>query len=217
MRNMKMITSFKSAIRRMLGLPGDARRYAQLFPRVREAQAKRIMEVGTWRGDRAVQMIEVAKKMHPANHVEYYGFDLFEVMSPDQYQREISKQPPSQEEVEQKLNATGAGIHLFKGNTLQTMPRVVPKLPIMDFVFIDGGHSLETIANDWHYTEKLMGPHTIVIFDDYWPYRTDAGAKPIVDGIDTHTFSVEILPVQDRFQNADFGELVINLAKVTRR
>lgn len=214
---MELIKPFKSAVRRLLGLQGDARRYSQLFPYIRKIKARRIMEVGTWRGTRAVQMIETASKMHPIQEVGYYGFDLFEVMPPEQYQHEISKQPPSQEEVEKKLRATGADIHLFKGNTLQTMPQAVSELPVMDFVFIDGGHSLETIANDWHYTEKLMGPNTIVIFDDYWPSRTDAGAKPTVDGIDTKKFLVEILPIQDRFNNADFGELVINLAKITRR
>jgi len=34
---------------------------------------------------------------------------------------------------------------------------VINDLPKMDLVFIYGGHSIETIENDWRYTQKIMG------------------------------------------------------------
>jgi hypothetical protein len=42
----------------------------------------------------------------------------------------------------------GAKIFLFKGDTREVLPKVVNTLPMMDFIFIDSGHSLETIEND---------------------------------------------------------------------
>ena len=46
------------------------------------------------------------------------------------------------------------------------MPLIIPTLPKVDFVFIDGGLRLETIANDWKYVEMVMHSKTIIIFDD---------------------------------------------------
>ena len=121
--------------------------------------------------------------------------------------------------VEAKLQPTGAKIRLFKGFTLDTLPASVSALPPMDLIFIDGGHAQETIANDWHYAQEVMGDSTVVIFDDYWPEGFNGnmkdGAKTVVDAIDTSRFKVEVLPIQDCFHN-DWGVLKIQFARVTR-
>ena len=46
-------------------------------------------------------------------------------------------------------------------------------------------------------------------------YRSDAGAKLIVDSIDRNKYHIDILPKIDSFDNADFGRLDISFAKVT--
>ena len=56
---------------------------------------------------------------------------------------------------------------------MKTLPEVSKNLPQMDFIYIDGGHSLETIKNDWDYTKNLMHKGTIVLFDDYWQNKID--------------------------------------------
>jgi len=112
------------------------------------------------------------------------------------------------------LKTTGANIHLYRGNTLQTMPATIPNLGKMDFVYIDGGHSVDTIRSDWQNTEKVMDENTVVIFDDYWVNREDGGCKPIVDAIDRNKYEVELMPIIDKFDNPDFGKLVIRFAKV---
>ena len=121
--------------------------------------------------------------------------------------------------VQAKLEPTGAKIHLFRGFTQETMPQTVGTLPKMDFIFIDGGHAHETIANDWLYAQQVMGDKTVVIFDDYWAegYKGDMkdGAKGVVDAIDTTKFKVEVLPIQDRFRH-DWGVFKIQFARVTR-
>ena len=200
----------------LFGAKGIAYRYDQLFDEVRRVKPKNIMEIGVWTGERARKMIEIAKKYHPSSSVHYYGFDLFERMDEDKYSREVSKQPPTQFSIEFKLNTTGASIHLFKGDTTETLPDLEGKLPKMDLVFIDGGHSLETIANDWQCTSRLLHPSSVVIFDDYWTNRFDAGSKVTVDAINRKEYSVTILPVMDSFDTTPFGPLQIQFAKVVK-
>ena len=47
-------------------------RYKHIIDEVEGRQPQRILEVGTWNGHRAVQMLEASPLAH------YYGFDLFE-------------------------------------------------------------------------------------------------------------------------------------------
>jgi len=54
-------------------------KYKYLFEIIRNNKCRRIMEIGTWNGEHALQMIEEAKKNFAPNEVEYYGFDLFEL------------------------------------------------------------------------------------------------------------------------------------------
>lgn len=211
------ITQLKKVINRYLGRHKEAKRYAQLFDVIREIRPKNIMEIGTWSGHRAEEMLRLAQSLRPGEEISYFGFDLFEDLTPEMYVKEISKHPPSLSKVEARLQATGAKISLFKGNTNVSLPRACGILPKMDFIYIDGGHSNETIANDWHYSKEVMASHGAVIFDDYWPNRTDAGCKTTVDGIARGEFAVSIMPVIDVFQNPDHGRLVIQFARVAKR
>jgi Methyltransferase domain len=133
------------------------------------------------------------------------------------YKAELSKRPPTEGEVNMLLHSTKAQIKLFRGNTLESLPRSVPSLPLMDFIFIDGGHSVETIQSDWNEIQKLIGEKTVVIFDDYWRNRIDAGCKSIVDSIDKSMYEVTILPEVDIFDNKDFGRLEISFARIVKK
>lgn len=190
------------------------KRYKYLFEIIKNNRCKRIMEVGTWDGEHASQMIKVAKKNFRPEETEYYGFDLFELLNDEMAQEEYALIPPNLEKVENRLEKTKAKIHLYRGNTNDTLPKVINKLPKMDFVFIDGGHSLETVQNDWKYVQQVMGYHTVVIFDDYWN-REDLGCKKVVEGIDRGKFKVNIVPIQDRFKTKQ-GILTINLVQVQK-
>lgn len=190
------------------------RRYHHLFDEIRRIKAKSILEVGTWNGNRAVQMISAAQTCHQ-DKIKYVGFDLFEELSNDLYQLEISKRPPTKAEVLDKLAMYNADVLLIQGNTLETLPAFVRSSETFDFIFIDGGHHVETIRSDWQSVSKLMHHGSVVIFDDYWRNDAHQSAKPIVDAIDTNTYRVEILPEVDTFNNSDFGRLEISFAKVT--
>lgn len=203
-------------VKKLLRIGNLPYRYDQLFNIAREISPLNIMEIGVWTGERAKKLISTASKTNDISKVNYYGFDLFETMDDNKFKKELSKQPPSIDEVKERLSKMGANIHLYKGDTTKILPQVYKSLPKMDLVFIDGGHSLETIKNDWLYSSKLMHEKTVVIFDDYWSNRVDAGAKAIVDAIDCKEYCVSILPVMDSFDVTSFGPLRIKLAKVTK-
>ncbi len=191
------------------------KRYHHLFDTIKEVKAKHILEVGVWNGKRAVEMIREAQKYSP--QVSYYGFDLFEDLGTLGYTNELSKMPPREADVLKLLSATHASVTLFKGNTLLTLKTEASRVPKVDFVFIDGGHSVETIREDWQNIQAYMHDSTVVIFDDYWRNRTDAGCKTVVDQIDRAVFDVVILPEIDIFNNSDFGRLEISFARVTKK
>jgi len=205
---------FRKAIKLHNRLRGP-RRYRYLLKSIREIKPKCILELGTWNGTRAVQMISEARKFNSAEEIAYYGFDLFEEMTERILQEESSKWPPSFREVEERLLETGVKISLYKGDTRESLPRMISQLPKMDFVFVDGGHSVETISSDWLCVQQLMHRNTTVIFDDYWN-REGAGAKTVLENIDKERFDVDILPVQDRFEK-ESEILEIRLARVRLR
>lgn len=213
MKKNLMILSPRKFIAKVIVWSKRPKRYRYLFRAIRKIKPRNIMEIGTWNGNRAIRMIETAKKFYRPEQINYYGFDLFEEMTKDRFEEELSKFPPAQDEVLHKLKQTGVNIRLYKGDTLVTLPRAVDSLPKMDFIFIDGGHSVETIANDWNYAEQLMHKNSVVIFDDYYFDKDDVGAKAVVEKIDRSKFDVKILPIRDRFKKK-WGVLSINFVRV---
>ena len=179
-------------------------RYNHLTEIIRRIKPQRILEIGTYKGKHARQMIEEA--LHYGS-VEYYGFDLFE--RPPLEEHASRKVPPPMEKVQGKLEKTGAKIFLYKGNTRATLGEA--KLPLMDFIFIDGGHSVETVRSDWKHCEGLMHERTVAVFDDYWN-SGDAGCKQIIDDLPPE-FCAEVLePGQVKP-----GGRTVHFVKVTRK
>lgn len=149
-------------------------RYELLIQLVKERQPRSILEVGTWNGQRALEMLKAAPG------ATYYGFDLFEDGTPEVDEAEKNVKPHhSLESVRKTLQ--GYDAHLFKGNTRETLAQF--DTPV-DFVWIDGGHSVETIRSDWENVKRCCTPDTVVVFDDYYygPIDTDKfGCNRVVE------------------------------------
>ena len=214
---MTLIGKVRGVLKRVFNPSPEAKRYRQLIDAVQETRAKNILEIGTYFAVRSKQMINAAKKFRATHEISFYGFDLFENLTEQQFKEEISKKSPPLSWVREELEKTGTNIHLFPGDTRVSLSEAVPSLPEMDVVFIDGGHSIETIESDWKNVEKVLKKGSVVIFDDYWPDRTDAGAKPIVDAIDRERYDVTILPIVDVFDNPNHGRLTIQFARVVKK
>lgn len=191
------------------------KRYRNLFRTIKRIKPKTLLEIGVWHGDRAEQMIRAMSKHHPLSLIHYYGFDLFEDLTHEQLKTEFSKMPLPMKDVQEKLEKTGAHIHLFKGNTHETLPREIKHIPHIDFIYIDGGHHPDTIAHDWKYALQRMHQNTVVIFDDLWQNRDDAGCKSVIEKIDRTQYNVAVLKPQDIFDDSNFGKRHINFVQVT--
>lgn len=143
-----------------------ASRYAQLLDVIEEIKPRRIVEIGTWSGNRAIQMIQSAAKFHEVDEIHYQGFDLFEQQTAQQVRSELSKYGWEQNLVQKRISTTRAGVQLVPGNTAETLRHINDA----DFYFVDGGHSEATVHNDGcHVLSKLdLNEKAVAVFDDYY-------------------------------------------------
>lgn len=153
-------------------------RYDALIALVEHHHPRTIVEIGTWNGDRAIQMVLASLKHNDSVH--YTGFDLFEDATDETDARELNvKKHFSRQEVDEKLRDFAHGLPenkaftwtLVKGDTKTTLRGLCAEQcgPLKaDFAFIDGGHSVETIQNDW----ECVKESSVVVFDDW--YEADA-------------------------------------------
>jgi hypothetical protein len=144
-------------------------------------------------------MIQQAAKYHPIEEITYQGFDLFDDMTGEQYRREYSKRGQPFEVVLRRLEATRAHISLVKGDTKQTLYRnmIDGELEPAEFIFVDGGHSEETIKNDGDIALLAldMTDNGVIVFDDYYYNSTDEGigCNKFIHGLDGVKYKVNVL------------------------
>lgn len=189
-------------------------RYKYLIEVLQETKPNTILEIGTWSGDRAIEMVKHGLKYGP---VHYIGYDLFEGASNETDREELNiKRHFTYQEVYDKLSrlqkfAPGFTFELHKGNT-----REILKEHKVDFAFIDGGHSVETIRNDYDKVKESK----VVVFDDYY----------IVDGemhFDLNHFGANVVVEEheheifedctDKFRNNDGATVGIVTMAVIRK
>lgn len=173
-------------------------RYEHLRKRVWKLQPKTILEVGTWNGARALAFLEVAPNAH------YYGFDYFDAWEPDVDTMEMNvKKPVAMDVVKRRL--ADYDVTLTRGNTRETLRDFNPPHPI-EFAWIDGGHSIETIASDWENVKRVLAPNAEVWFDDYYtggPDISKYGCNQLVE-----TLKHEIWPVRDPVVTGGYTQMV---------
>ena len=91
---MKNLYFFTLTIYRILRyLFSKTKRYSILLFLILVNRPKSILEIGVYNGVRAREMIEAAKVFN--SNIDYYGFDLFEIMSQNILTEELSKIPYS--------------------------------------------------------------------------------------------------------------------------
>lgn len=139
-----------------------------------EHKCKKLMEIGVYNGDNAVNMIEAATQNYHPYEIEYYGFDFFSYYS----HRQVGR----------KLEETGCRYRLIEGNTMDTLPEAVKTLPSMDLIFIDGGKSYAEAVSDWRNSSLLMHDLTGVFV-----HNVDfSGVRRMVDGISRDDYLVYV-------------------------
>lgn len=190
---------FKGTARHLKGnLKNQPQRYQQLIDLVVEKQPATIMEIGTWNGHRAIEMIQQVPD------AKYFGFDLFESATDETDEKEKNVKPHNKaDDVAGLLQVNKVKAELYAGDTKKTLPIFLEKHGenCIDFAFIDGGHSVETIRSDWEHAKKAVKKGGVIVLDDWYedlPEQQDALGKwgcnrvLIEDKVD-----FELLPIAD--------------------
>ena len=142
------------------------KRYLNIFLLIIKNKPKKIIEIGVYRGTRSLEMIDCAKIFNA--DICYFGFDLFDDFENSILNKEASKKPLSIKEIKRKLGKHN-NINLIKGRTDVTLKSFLKHNKMsFDLIFIDGGHSIQTIANDWKYSERLIALNGVIVLDDYY-------------------------------------------------
>lgn len=143
----------------------------------------RILEIGVHRADRSVSMINFAVSAgRPV--VDYYGFDLFSAWTPEVNEAEKGKAAPPMSvlDVTNKLTKStkARAVFLEEGDSKVTLPGKVATLPRMNIVFLDGGHSIDTIKSDLLAVLPVLAQGGILILDDYYEDLPDCGCASVL-------------------------------------
>lgn len=149
--------------RRLLGRRTYPARYDQILSEIDTLKPQTILEIGTNDGRNAARLYKRASLHRP--DVKYYGFDLFEAMTKDTFAYESSLAVPTKSMVHSYLVRNSCtNIKLYPGNSLETLPAHKHDLPKFDLVFIDGGHSSETVSSDWMNIQDNLHQRSVVFF-----------------------------------------------------
>ena len=148
---------------------------------VEKKSPKNFLEVGVFHGVTARNICELLYTIHK-DDFKYIGLDLFEESDENKsevipnsvftnplknfYFKYIKKQNPySKEAVEDLLVKFKSNINLIKGNSNLILKNV--DMLIIDYVFLDGGHSYQTVKSDLECCLDVINANGIVMCDDY--------------------------------------------------
>ena len=179
-------------------LISDTKRYSNILLLIFFYRPKSIIEIGVYKGVRSREMIQAAKIFN--KKIEYFGFDLFEMINKKIQKKELSKIPKSKKDI-QIILSKYAKVRLYKGYTKKTLNKLKDKK--VDLIFIDGGHKLSTIKNDWDKSKKFQKKNTIIIFDDYYLNNEkiikNFGCNLIINNISNKKYSKKFCFFTDKF------------------
>ena len=167
---------------------------------VNQHKPKVFLEIGVFCGVTARNVCELLNKIHSGNF-QYIGIDLFgdQASSDEKVPNYLKKQNfsnpfktlvynlilrenlNSYESVQNFLKNFSRSVTLIKGNSNHILVNLEVK--DIDFVFLDGGHSFETVFNDLNllYDKISSNKGAIILCDDYEDADYIKGVKKAVD------------------------------------
>lgn len=173
-------------------------RYAQILDIIQREKPMSVCEIGTWNGNRAIQMLQVTGKFYPSKRLRYQGFDLFEGQTGEQFTRELSKVGAPLEVVRKRIQATGAQVELVEGDTFDELNH---RIDInADLIFVDGGHSEYTVDFDGRVSVEVLNysKKAVIVFDDYYHAGKPegVGCNKFIDALNPDVYEITHLPAR---------------------
>jgi predicted O-methyltransferase YrrM len=195
-----------------------AHRYRIMVDYLSENFCENILEIGTHRGNTAIELIKNSKN----KDVNYYGVDIFkEGWSREIEYEEQSIEPHSISEVQNYLNQVSKNVFLFSGKSKDKHKDIELKKIKFDLIFIDGGHSYNTVRDDFFMYINQLNEGGVIFFDDYtteFSYPPDnpipLGVKPFID--DLIMFGQYNVEIVNEYVDEYRGHLY-RIAKVTKK
>ena len=173
---------------------------------------KNFLEIGVFHGVTSRNVCELLYSMHGSNF-KFTGIDLFEndkkklndEIAPQTkfsnplkniyYKFIIKSDPYSYDSVNKLLIKFKNNINIIKGNSNHVLKEI--NINQFDYVFLDGGHSYETVKNDLKCLTNVIKQKGTILCDDYNLTYAPGIKKAIDEYILDNNFNLKIL--LDRF------------------
>ena len=182
-----------------------------LLNEIKNHKPKNFLEVGVFQGVTSRNVCEMLKKLHD-NNFKYYGVDIFEDSDEKTDLKEstlknnkisnpfkhllfniiLKQNLNSFESVRKLLEKFESNIFLIKGYSHEALLKI--DISEIEFVFLDGGHSYETVKEDLRLILKDIKKNMIIICDDY--DQDGYGVKRAVDELKNQV--TDIINLNDR-------------------
>ena len=179
----------------------------QFLSEIASKKPKNFLEVGVFHGVTARNVCELLHKIHKENF-KYIGLDLFgetaenseEVIPNTKFNNPLKKiyfkyilrqDPYSLEAVNSLLKRFKNNVHLIKGNSNNLLKKI--DMTKIDYIFLDGGHTYETVKNDLDHSKPVLENKGTILCDDYNLTYAPGVKKAIDEFIDNNEVKSEIL------------------------
>ena len=179
-----------------------------LLEQIEKYKPKNFLEVGVFQGVTSRNICEKLNLINDGNFL-FHGIDIFEDTNSSIDNKEMTikhnklsnplkhlifniilkKDLFSIESVYEFLNKFKDNIHLYKGFSDTQLPKV--DLSKIDMIFLDGGHSYETVSSDLSLILKEIKKGKVIICDDY--DQTSYGVKKAVDELQNRVSEIKEL------------------------
>ena len=183
---------------------------------VREKNPKNFLEIGVFHGVTSRNVCDLLYSIH-GDDFKFTGIDLFDVnilkedYSPSTkfsnplkifyYNYIIRLNPYSLESVQKLLRKYKNNVNIIKGNSHKILKEIT--LDNFDYVFLDGGHSYETVIGDLKCLKKVVENNAVILCDDYDLNYAPGVKKAVDEYVLLNNFNLKIL-------NSRFAEITKN-------
>ena len=171
------------------------------------SKPKNILEIGIFQGVTARNVCELLYKTHN-NSFKYIGIDKFDLDKKENnefipsvhfknplkqfYYRYIVKENPySLKSVKNLLKKFDKNVFIFKGDSKIVLPKI--DLNEIDYVFLDGGHSYDTVKSDLNNCKVVVENNGLVLCDDYDLSYAPGVKKAIDEFVIKEQYDIKIL------------------------
>ena len=171
------------------------------------SKPKKFLEIGIFQGVTARNICELLYKIHD-NNFKYIGIDKFDLdekanneiipsnnfknpLKQFYYRYIVKENPYSLKSVKNLLKKFDKNIDIFIGDSKVILPKI--DLSEINYVFLDGGHSYDTVINDLINCKVVVENNGVILCDDYDLSYAPGVKKAIDEFVAKEQYDIKIL------------------------